>query len=170
VYLACSQQSDGGFAQNFWIDGTPYRQGIQLDEVAFPILLAWHMWKKNALRDFNPYPMIHSPAAYFIQHDPARPATQQERWEEDCGYSPSTLAVSIAALVCPADLAGARGNQEGADFLTVGSMGMGRSLKVTFFGAGSSRLERERRCWSTESFGENEVEWHARFDQHFQHR
>ena len=36
VYLACSQQSDGGFAQNFWIDGGPYWQGIQLDEVAFP--------------------------------------------------------------------------------------------------------------------------------------
>ena len=45
VYLACSQQSDGGFAQNFWIDGGPYWQGIQLDEVAFPILLAWHLWK-----------------------------------------------------------------------------------------------------------------------------
>jgi glucoamylase len=114
VYLTCSQQSDGGFAQNFWIDGTPYRQGIQLDEVAFPILLAWHLWKKNALRDFNPYPMIHSAAAYLIQHGPA---TQQERWEEDSGYSPSTLAVSIAALICAADFAGARGNQKGADFL-----------------------------------------------------
>ena len=47
VYLACSQQADGGFPQNFWIDGGPYWQGIQLDEVAFPILLAWHLWKKE---------------------------------------------------------------------------------------------------------------------------
>src|SRR5262249_1801553 len=41
IYLACSQRPDGGFYQNFWIDGEPYWRGIQLDEVAFPILLAW---------------------------------------------------------------------------------------------------------------------------------
>ena len=43
IYLAVSQQEDGGFAQNFWIDGGPYWRGIQLDEVAFPILLAWQL-------------------------------------------------------------------------------------------------------------------------------
>jgi glucoamylase len=114
VYLACCQQADGGFAQNFWIDGTPYWQGIQLDEVAFPVLLAWHLWKKDALRDFDPYSMISSAAAYLVRHGPA---TQQERWEEDSGYSPSTLAVSIAALVCAADFAAARGKQNDASFL-----------------------------------------------------
>jgi len=114
VYLACCQQADGGFAQNFWIDGTPYWQGIQLDEVAFPILLAWHLWKKDALRDFDPYSMIRSAAAYLVRHGPA---TQQERWEEDSGYSPSTLAVSIAALVGAADFIRARGKQEEATFL-----------------------------------------------------
>ncbi|HEV2620230.1 MAG TPA: glycoside hydrolase family 15 protein, partial [Acidobacteriaceae bacterium] len=40
VYLACTQKPDGSFAQNFWVDGTPYWTGIQLDEVAFPIILA----------------------------------------------------------------------------------------------------------------------------------
>ena len=43
VYLAVSQLDDGGFPQNFWIDGEPYWTGIQLDEVAFPILLAWRL-------------------------------------------------------------------------------------------------------------------------------
>ena len=43
VYLACTQQPDGGFAQNFWIDGTPYWSGNQLDEVAFPLILAWRL-------------------------------------------------------------------------------------------------------------------------------
>ena len=43
VYLACTQQPDGGFAQNFWVDGTPYWSGMQLDEVAFPIILAWRL-------------------------------------------------------------------------------------------------------------------------------
>jgi glucoamylase len=114
VYLACCQQSDGGFPQNFWIDGGPYWQGIQLDEVAFPILLAWHVWKKDALRDFDPYSMVRSAAAYLIRHGPA---TQQERWEENSGYSPSTLAVSIAALICAADFARARGEQRAASFL-----------------------------------------------------
>jgi len=114
VYLACCQQADGGFAQNFWIDGTPYWQGIQLDEVAFPVLLAWHLWKKDALRDFDPYSMVISAAAYLVRHGPA---TQQERWEEDSGYSPSTLAVCIAALVCAADFATAKGKQDDARFL-----------------------------------------------------
>ena len=51
VYLACTQHPDGGFAQNFWIDGTPYWSGIQLDEVAFPIILAqWRLWKLNRAR------------------------------------------------------------------------------------------------------------------------
>ena len=49
VYLACTQRPDGSFAQNFWIDGTPYWQGIQLDEVAFPIILAWRLWKAGRL-------------------------------------------------------------------------------------------------------------------------
>ena len=40
IYLAVSQQEDGGFAQNFWVNGDPYWKGIQLDEVAFPIMLA----------------------------------------------------------------------------------------------------------------------------------
>jgi glucoamylase len=114
VYLACCQQADGGFAQNFWIDGGAYWQGIQLDEVAFPILLAWHLWKRDALGDFDPHPMVRSAAAYLIRHGPA---TQQERWEENSGYSPSTLAVGIAALICAADFARSRGENGDASFL-----------------------------------------------------
>jgi glucoamylase len=114
VYLACCQQADGGFAQNFWIDGGAYWQGIQLDEVAFPILLAWHLWKRDALGDFDPHPMVRSAAAYLIRHGPV---TQQERWEENSGYSPSTLAVGIAALICAADFARSRGEHGDASFL-----------------------------------------------------
>ncbi len=53
VYLACTQRPDGSFAQNFWIDGTPYWTGIQLDEVAFPIILAWRLWKVNGLGELR---------------------------------------------------------------------------------------------------------------------
>ena len=53
VYLACTQRPDGSFAQNFWVNGTPYWTGLQLDEVAFPIILAWRLWKANALEGFD---------------------------------------------------------------------------------------------------------------------
>lgn len=121
IYLACSQQEEGGFYQNFWIKGEPYWRGIQLDEVAFPIILAWRLQAAGALRNFDPYPMVLRAAKYLINHGPA---TQQDRWEENGGYSPSTLASNIAALTCAAcfarehnDEATAQFIQEYADFL-----------------------------------------------------
>jgi len=114
VYLACSQRSDGSFPQNFWLDGRPYWKGIQLDEVAFPIVLAWRMWKTGSLAEFDPYPMVRSAAAFLVRQGPT---TEQERWEENSGYSPSTLAISIAGLICAADFARARGDLASAGFL-----------------------------------------------------
>ena len=67
IYLAASQQEDGGFPQNFWIDGAPYWVGIQLDEVAFPILLAWRLRTQNALQEFDPYPMLSIPTSANTQ-------------------------------------------------------------------------------------------------------
>ena len=113
IYLFASQQEDGGFPQNFWIDGRPYWTGIQLDEVAFPILLAWQLKRQNALQDFDPYPMILRAARYLVRHGPV---TQQERWEEVSGYSPSTLASNIAALIGAACFARDRGDEDTATF------------------------------------------------------
>jgi len=101
VYLACTQHPDGGFAQNFWIDGTPYWSGIQLDEVAFPVILAWRLWKLDALGGFYILPFVTRAASFLVRY---APVTQQERWEENAGYSPSTLAVVISALICAADI------------------------------------------------------------------
>ncbi|MHB9061056.1 MAG: glycoside hydrolase family 15 protein, partial [Desulfobacteria bacterium] len=114
IYLAVSQHEDGGFSQNFWIDGESYWRGIQLDEVAFPILLAWRLLRKGDLGNFDPYPMVMGAARYLILHGPA---TQQERWEEAGGYSPSTIASNIAALVCAATFACERGDGATAAFL-----------------------------------------------------
>ncbi|MBP2687715.1 MAG: glycoside hydrolase 15-related [Deltaproteobacteria bacterium] len=114
IYLAVSQDEDGGFSQNFWIDGESYWRGIQLDEVAFPILLAWRLLRKGDLGNFDPYPMVMGAARYLILHGPA---TQQERWEEAAGYSPSTIASNIAALVCAASFARERGDGATAAFL-----------------------------------------------------
>ena len=114
IYLDVSQQMDGGFSQNFWVDGDPYWRGVQLDEVAFPILLAWQLRGENALEDFDPYPMVLRAAAYLVRHGPVTP---QERWEEVSGYSPSTLASNIAALICAACFARERGDEPAAKYL-----------------------------------------------------
>lgn len=64
IHLAVAQRADGGFHQNFWLDGSPYWSGVQLDEVAFPVLLARKLHNENALGDYDPYPMVRSAAAY----------------------------------------------------------------------------------------------------------
>ena len=114
IYLDVSQHESGGFSQNFWIDGEPYWKGIQLDEVAFPILLAWRLKCENALQDFDPYPMVMRAAAYLVRHGPVTP---QERWEEVSGYSPATLASNIAALICASCFARERGDEATAKYL-----------------------------------------------------
>jgi len=121
IFLAVSQHEDGGFAQNFWVSGEAYWCGVQLDEVAFPILLAWRLFHEKGLGDFDPYELVRKAAAYLIRNGPVTP---QERWEEVSGYSPSTLASNIAALICASvyfrkrgDEATAAFTEEYADFL-----------------------------------------------------
>ena len=102
IWLASTQRADGCMPQNSWINGDAYWQGKQLDEVAAPVLLAWKLRQSNALGLFDPWPMISRAARYLILNGPV---TGQERWEESSGYSPSTLAAIIAALVCAAEFA-----------------------------------------------------------------
>ena len=114
VYLACTQEPDGGFAQNFWVNGRPYWSGLQLDEVAFPLLLARRLWKADGLAEMDIFPFVERAAGFLVRH---APITQQERWEENAGYSPSTLAAVIAGLICAAEIARARDAVEQAVFL-----------------------------------------------------
>ena len=116
VYLACAQRQDGGFSQNFWVNGTPYWSGIQLDEVAFPIILAWRLWKQNALGTFDVFPFVERAAAFLVKF---APITQQERWEENSGYSPSTLAAVITGLICASELVRAHDAADLAEFYEV---------------------------------------------------
>lgn len=114
IFLAVSQHPDGGFAQNFWVNGTAYWCGIQLDETAFPIMLAWRLHREKGLADFDPEHLVRKSAEYLIRNGPV---TQQERWEEASGYSPSTLASNIAALICASLLLRKRGDKEAATFV-----------------------------------------------------
>jgi glucoamylase len=113
IWLGCIQQKDGSFPQNSFIDGRAYWQGLQLDEIAAPILLAWRLRREGALDRFDPCTMIAGAARYLMLQGPV---TAQERWEEQSGYSPSTLATIIAGLVCAADFA-RESNAATADFL-----------------------------------------------------
>ena len=53
------------------------------------------------------------PAADFIVR--RGPRTDQDRWEEKPGYSPSTIAAQIAGLVCAAEIARINGDKSSAD-------------------------------------------------------
>jgi glucoamylase len=114
IYLAVSQHADGGFAQNFWVNGDAYWSGIQLDETAFPILLAWRLRVEKALSDFDPFNLVLKSAGFLLRNGPV---TEQERWEEASGYSPSTLASNIAALICASVFLRESGDKESATFV-----------------------------------------------------
>jgi glucoamylase len=58
--------------------------------------------------------MVRKAAAFIVANGPV---TQQDRWEEDGGYSPFTLAAEVAALLVAADLAEMMGQPQPAEFL-----------------------------------------------------
>jgi glucoamylase len=114
IWLATVQRPDGSFPQNSWIDGTAYWSGLQLDQVAFPIILAWRLHKSHAPPLFTPHALIGRAAGRLMLQ---APVTRQDRWEENAGYSPSTLAVVIAALACAGDWSRELGQTSAADFI-----------------------------------------------------
>ena len=116
-YLESTQESDGHWAQNLWLDGRVYWNGVQLDETAFPILLVDILRREDPtiLGDLKRWWAMVQRAVSFILRN--GPVTQQDRWEEDSGYSPFTLAVEISGLLAAADLADAVQQPEIASYL-----------------------------------------------------
>jgi glucoamylase len=104
-YLRTTQEPDGSWPQNCWLDGSPYWGGTQLDECAFPMLLLDIAWRQGALSrpDLqNFWPMVKNAAGYVLRNGPR---TKQDRWEENAGYTPFTIAVALAALLAAAEIA-----------------------------------------------------------------
>jgi glucoamylase len=116
-YLQATQEGDGHWPQNMWMDGTPYWGGVQMDETAFPILLV-DLARREGILDGDDltrfWPMVRRAACYLVCNGPV---TQQDRWEEDPGYSPFTLAVEISALLAAADVADTVGESTVADYV-----------------------------------------------------
>src|SRR5580692_7168708 len=116
-YLESTQEAAGNWAQNLWLDGRSYWGGVQMDETAFPILLL-DLLRREAAPGLGKlerwWPMVRGAASFILRNGPV---TQQDRWEEDAGYSPFTLAVEIAALLAAADIAELTGHSDAAPTL-----------------------------------------------------
>ena len=84
---------DGSMPQNSLVDGTPVDGGIQMDEIAYPLILALSLGVDDPATYASHIRLL---ADYLVRHGPI---TNQERWEEDGGYSPSTIAAEIAGVL-----------------------------------------------------------------------
>ena len=102
------QRPDGSFPQNARLDGEAVFGGLQLDEVAFPIVLSYQLGRTGPAD----WAHVRLSADFLVA---TGPRTEQERWENLAGYSPATIAAEIAGLVTAADIARANGDQARAD-------------------------------------------------------
>jgi len=111
--------TSGWFLQKTHVDGTLEWVAVQLDQTAMPLMLAWKLWQQGIIDDdelTHWYTSMLRPAADFLVNggtvhvewnnsNITPPYTQQERWEEQEGYSPSSIAATIAGLVSAAEIA-----------------------------------------------------------------
>ena len=96
--FAKQQRDDGSFPQNTQVDGQRKWTGIQMDQQGLPIVLAYQLGRHSA----NDWKHVRKAADFIVKEGPK---TEQERWENQDGYSPGTIAAEIAGLVCAADIA-----------------------------------------------------------------
>ena len=102
------QQADGSMPRNSLLNGKPAPDtgGTQLDETSYPIIMALQagldgsgsLWRNH----------VRPAADFLVAHGPSFGV---ERWEEQSGYSPSTIAAEIAGLTAAAVIAKEHGDQ-----------------------------------------------------------
>jgi glucoamylase len=114
LFLMCTQESEGHWPQCISEEGTAFWKTTQLDECALPILLADCLKKENGLDNIDPWPMIAKAAAFLVKKGPM---TEKDRWEENGGYTPFTIATEIAALLVAADYFVEHGQEDVAAYL-----------------------------------------------------
>ena len=102
-YLWQVQKPDGSWWQNTRVDGSEFWTSEQLDETALPIVLAWWLGRRGGAD----WAHIQRAADYILANGPD---TDQERWENQNGWSPNTIATAIAGLICAADVARRHGD------------------------------------------------------------
>ena len=97
-YLWRVQKADGSWWQNTRVNGEKFWTSLQLDETALPVVLAWWLGRTAPTTG-----RTSSAAADFIIAK--GPKTEQERWENQSGWSPNTIATEIAGADLRADIA-----------------------------------------------------------------
>jgi glucoamylase len=95
AHMIAVQQPDGHWTQNYFPNGQPFWTGIQLDETAFPILLAAKLRELDHPDLPGTRDMVRAAVGSIARHGPT---SDQDRWEENPGISASTIPVAIAAL------------------------------------------------------------------------
>jgi glucoamylase len=109
------QKPDGSFPQNSDVTGMPVWGELQLDEVALPIALA-HLVGRDGPATYTHVKEAANFIANFVDPDTglAAPYSPQERWENQAGYSPNSIAAQINGLVCAAHIARRNGDNASA--------------------------------------------------------
>jgi glucoamylase len=102
------QRADGAWWQNTRVNGTEKWTTVQMDQVSLPIVLAWWLGMTGA----DDWSHVERAADYIVANGPTTP---NERWENQDGYSPNSIAAEIAGLICAADIARKNGRPDKAD-------------------------------------------------------
>jgi glucoamylase len=120
------QLPSGALPRNSLLNGAaaPDTGGLQLDETSYPILMAYlaglggdnALWQ-NHIR----------PAADFLVAN--GPSDGVERWEEQTGYSPSTIAAEIAGLTAASAIAAQHGDRARAHLYQATADDFQRNIK-----------------------------------------
>ncbi len=95
-HLIATQTGAGHWPQNYFPSGEPFWTGVQLDEAGFPVLLAAKMRELGVEEVAGTAAMVRAAAGFIVR---SGPCSEQDRWEENPGVSPFTIAVAIAALI-----------------------------------------------------------------------
>jgi glucoamylase len=118
------QKPDGSFPQNSFLDGKPFWGSLQLDEVAYPLILAYQLGRNDKATWEN---HVKKAADFIVKNGPRTP---QERWEEEAGFSPSTIAAEIAGLVCAAEIARKNGDEASATIYLAAADDWARKIEM----------------------------------------
>jgi glucoamylase len=115
-YLMATQEANGRWSQNMWLEGSPSWTGLQMDEIALPIVLVnkcYQIKKIESDRLKRYWPGIKKAISFLIIHGPSTP---QDRWEEEPGLTAFTLAAEISGLLSAAHLAEIDGDKSMAKY------------------------------------------------------
>ncbi|MEW9548191.1 glucodextranase DOMON-like domain-containing protein [Nonomuraea sp. NPDC050783] len=123
--LERQQLPDGRLPRNSLLNGrlAPDSGGDQLDETAYPLLMAY---QAGLAGERGLWDDVRAAADFLLARGPAFGV---ERWEEQSGYSPSTIAAEIAGLAAAGEIAARQGDAARARLYRATADHFARSVK-----------------------------------------